>query len=333
MQRRLSFVAVAAILALSSTSSAQPALPAATSGSLSPAPAPQPGVGPAGAFFGPALLPSLQPARRKRVYWHDEWPRFTVLELALSAAVTARNVDLGAHLDGPRSATIEFEVPVLDPGMRDLLMADRKHTRDAYARISDLGFRTLVFAPYVIDVGVAALAVHHNYDVATQLALIDFEVLTLAGMTQLLASRVLGRARPYLETCEANPETCTGGPYRSFLSGHAMASFTAAGLMCVHHEKLPLFGGGAPDTWACIWAVSVASMVSTFRLVADEHWTSDVLLGAAVGWAYGYYLPKLLHFHTAKMTKTADGKPRAITWLPSLNATGNSGTLGVLGTF
>ena len=44
----------------------------------------------------------------------------------------------------------------------------------------------MVLAPYVVDVGFGALVLHHNPDVALQLALIDFEVLTLAGMTQLL---------------------------------------------------------------------------------------------------------------------------------------------------
>lgn len=266
------------------------------------------------------------------VYWHQgEWRRVSIAELLVSAAVTARNEDLGKHLTGPESALIKFEVPIIDPGGRDLFMAKDKHTRDGAARLSDLGFRTLVLAPYVIDAGFAALAIHQNPDVAAQLALIDFEVLTLAGMTQLLASRVIGRARPYVSQCP--PEGCTGGPYRSFLSGHAMASFTAAGLMCIHHEKLPLFGGGPLDKWACVWALSVASVTSALRLVADEHWTSDVLIGAGLGWVYGYYLPRLLHFHTAKMTKTVGGRRRDVTWLPTFTGTTESGMLGVMGTF
>lgn len=280
----------------------------------------------------PALSRAPSGTGTSGVYWHDEWPRFTVLEAMLGLAITARNNDLGAHLDGPRSATLEFQVPVLDPGGRDLFRAETEQGRRGAARLSDVGFRTLVLAPYVVDVGVAALAIHRNPDVAAQLALIDFEVLTLAGMTQLLGSRVLGRARPYVEQCP--PEGCSGGPYRSFLSGHAMASFTAAGLMCVHHEMLPLFGGGAPDRWACIWAVSVASGTSALRLVADEHWASDVVLGAGLGWVYGYYLPKLLHFHTAKATKSAAaGRTRAFTWLPTFMGTTQSASAGVLGTF
>jgi membrane-associated phospholipid phosphatase len=277
-------------------------------------------------------LARAQSVPPQRVEWREEWPRFTVLEAMLSAAVTARNADLGAHLDGPRSATIDFEVPLLDHGSRDLFRAGSAQQRRAFARLSDLGTRTLVFAPYVIDVGVASLAIHRSSDVAAQLALIDFEVLTLAGMTQLLGSRVIGRARPYVQDCPS-PEACTGGPYRGFLSGHAMASFTGAGLMCVHHEKLPLFGGGAPDTWACVWAVSVATLTSVTRIAADEHWASDVLIGAGAGWLYGYYLPKLLHFHAAKVAKTASGRRTDVTWLPSLTGSAESATLGVMGTF
>jgi membrane-associated phospholipid phosphatase len=281
---------------------------------------------------GSPLPPAPLPPKQSGVYWHDEWPRFSVAEAIISAAVTARNADLGVHLDGPRSAVIEFEVPILDHGTRDLLRASTPQGRRAYARLGDLGFRTLVFTPYVVDVGIGALVVNRNPDVAAQLALIDFEVFTLAGLTQLLGSRVIGRARPYVQDCPT-PEACTGGPYRGFLSGHTMASFTAAGLMCVHHEKLPLFGGGAADTWACVWALSVASLTGLARTAADEHWASDVLLGAGVGWLYGYYLPKLLHFHAAKVIKTADGRRRDVTWFPSFTGTTDAGVLGVMGTF
>lgn len=272
------------------------------------------------------------PPERRGVYWRDEWRRVAVWEVMISAALTARNVDLGNHLYGPEDATIEFEVPIIDPGGRALLRADSPGRRAGAKRLSDLGLRVMAFAPYVVDVGLGALAIHRNPDVAAQLALIDFEVLTLAGTTQLVLSRLIGRARPYVQDC-TSPETCLHGPYRSFLSGHAMGAFTAAGLMCVHHEKLPLFGGGAPDTWACVWAVSVASLTSALRVVADEHWTSDVLLGAALGWGYGYFLPKLLHFHAAKATKKADGRPRAVTWMPTFAGTPQSGLLGVAGTF
>lgn len=247
----------------------------------------------------------------------------------ISATMTLRADDLGAALEGPEEATIDFEVPILDNGGRDLLRASSPGRRNGAARLSDLGFRTLVFAPYLLDVGLGALVLQRNPDVAAQLALIDFEVLTLAGFTQLVGTRVIGRARPYVTDCP--PEGCSGGPYRSLLSGHAMASFTAAGLICVHHKFLPLFGGGGADQVACVWALSVASLTGALRVVADEHWASDVLLGSGLGWLLGYYLPQLLHFHAKKVVAAQHGS--SIRWMPTLTGTSERGTLGVLGTF
>lgn len=336
MRPRLIAVLGILVLASTTTAHAQSTAPAnsapaaADPASPSGPPAPDPLPAPKGV---PVLkLPQRSPPRHG-VYWKDEWPRFSIAEAMISAAVTFRNVDLGQALDGPTSATIEFDVPVLDPGVRDLFRGKNERTRKAFARMSDVGFRVMVLAPYVIDVGVATLAIHRNPDVAAQLALIDFEVLTLAGMTQLLVSRGLGRGRPYVEDCKSTPEGCTGGPYRSFLSGHAMASFAGAGLMCVHHEMLPLFGGGAPDTWACIWGISVASFTSASRIVADEHFASDVLIGAGAGFAYGYFLPKLLHFHTKKIVEARKKGASRVDWLPTFTGNADSGVGGVMGTF
>ena len=284
----------------------------------------------------PVMFPAPVLERPKTdVYWHDEWPRFSMFELLLSASVTARNADIGSHLDGPRGALIDFEVPILDHGARDLLRGSGPSQRAGAKRLSDVGFRVMVLVPYVVDVGFGALVLHQNPDVALQLALIDFEVFTLAGMTQLLGSRLTGRLRPSLHDTGCAPDGCgKGDAYRSFLSGHAMASFAGAGLICVHHEMIPLFGGGAPDTLACAWGITAASLVGTMRIVADEHWASDVMLGAAAGWGFGYYLPKLLHFHTKKLAKKmADGGPSTFMWMPTFAGTTEGATAGLAGTF
>ena len=270
------------------------------------------------------------------VYWHDEWPRFSAFELLLSISVTARNADLGNHLDGPHGPLFDFQVPLIDKGVRNLIRGSGPSQRAGAKRISDVGFRVMVFAPYVLDVGFGALVLHQNPDVALQLALIDFEVLTLAGMTQLLGSRLTGRLRPSFYDTGCPPGGCTNGDdYRSFLSGHAMATFAAAGLICVHHEMIPLFGGGAPDTLACAWGIAAASLTSTMRIVADEHWTSDVMIGAAAGWGFGYFLPKALHFHTKKVAKKmADGGvSSSFTWMPTFAGTTEGATAGIAGTF
>src|SRR5258707_317844 len=81
---------------------------------------------------------------KSQVYWHDEWSRFTVGEALISAAVTFRNNDIGGALNGPDSASIKFEVPLLDHGLRDVFKGSTQARRDGAARLSDLGFHGLV---------------------------------------------------------------------------------------------------------------------------------------------------------------------------------------------
>lgn len=292
--------------------------------------------------FGLAFLASSDvfaddakaPRRRNEVYWHDEWSKFTWNEALISAAVTVHNFRLQEALDGPKEATVEFYVPLMDKEWRSLLVETNLSRRQAYARLSDIGYKSLVFAPYAIDVSLT-LAVHRNPEVAAQLFLIDFEVLTLAAATQMLISRLVGRARPYVTDLCDGGKPCPGGPYRSLVSGHAMAAFTAAGLMCLHHEKLPIFGGGAPDKWACAWAISVASATGFLRLPADEHYMSDVLMGAGLGFFYGYFIPKWLHFHKPLGdTKSGSTKRAGLRMMPTLiPQTGGGGVLSLTGTF
>jgi membrane-associated phospholipid phosphatase len=66
--------------------------------------------------------------------------------------------------------------------------------------------------------------------------------------------------------------------------------------VCSHHAHLPLYGGGAPDVLACAASFAAAATVGTLRVVSDQHFTTDVLTGAAVGTLTGLGLPWLLHY-------------------------------------
>ena len=75
---------------------------------------------------------------------------------------------------------------------------------------------------------------------------------------------IVSRERPYGQTCGTTDlpsatNDCEGNVrYRSFFSGHSAFTFMAAGLICVHHEKLDLLGGGLPDHIACVTAYAGA---------------------------------------------------------------------------
>lgn len=87
-----------------------------------------------------------------------------------------------------------------------------------------------------------------------------------------------------------------GTNHRSFYSGHASGAATAAGLLCAHHLRGELYGGGWRDRIACGGAAGLALGVGWMRIRADRHYASDVLVGWAAGFLWGYVLPTQWHY-------------------------------------
>jgi hypothetical protein len=298
--------------------------------------------------------PSIAAPRSSKVEWHEEWPRFSAWEGALTFAATVGVYVAERRLPDPDYSRLTFEVPILDPGARYLLRGRTKNVRDAFQEYSDVGFRMMAFLPYVVDVGASALVAHRNPDVAAQLMLIDIQALTLSGATQLLLSRAAGRERPYVQDCPpgrvgeaidgasssssttAVAVRCgTNTDFKSFYSGHAAGAFTSAGLVCLHHQNLPLFGGGPIETWACTWALGVATLTGVARIVYDAHYASDVIVGAGVGWFYGYVMPKLMHFRGGSLVTGPPTKLKSMlqTFSPSLLPTADGAVVSASGIF
>ncbi|MBC7171208.1 MAG: hypothetical protein H5U40_02210, partial [Polyangiaceae bacterium] len=71
------------------------------------------------------------------------------------------------------------------------------------------------------------------------------------------------------------------------------------GLACFHQQQVPgLYGTRAAGIGACASAMAMATTTSLFRVMADKHWASDVLVGAGVGLFAGWLLPWLFHGRT-----------------------------------
>ncbi len=94
----------------------------------------------------------------------------------------------------------------------------------------------------------------------------------IVNSVKLLVERV----RPTL-----NPVAATLGP--SFPSGHsanAAAFYAAAALLIGRRQARPIRAGLAGA------AVGIAVAVAASRVLLDLHWLTDVIAGAAVGWAW-----------------------------------------------
>ena len=238
---------------------------------------------------------------RSGVQWNPRWPRFRTSEAVVTGVSAA--AALGS-LAIPPSKTRWNTVPAFDAGARSALRLSARSGRDFARDVSDVLLTSLI-NQLLVDAFVVAWWKHDRRVVAAQMILMDVEAFAFTGAVNALTAAIASRERPYSGACtgpeERQPDDCTSSKrYRSFFSGHASSAFTAASLTCAHHAHLPLYGGGAPDTVACAGALGAAAAVASMRVLADQHFVTDIVTGAAVGTLSGLGLPWLLHYRTSR---------------------------------
>lgn len=289
-----------------------------------------------------SLAPSVARAdQQETVEWSEHWPRVRLIEVVNIAALTVGSIVINGtpvNTDGPFQGPILFDKPV-----RDLLRSKNPKTQEFAGNLSDRLYQGMVIAPYIIDNYIVALGIHQNADVALQMTLINMQSLGLSGVMALGAEHAVGRNRPFVRECSGPDRAdsvgfnhCDGqGDSQSFFSGHAAATFTMAGLTCVHHQNLPLYGGGLPDTMACYVMLGLATGTGVMRLQVDRHYATDVVLGAGVGLINGYLLPAWLHYgfggHRAKSAAIMQTSFGYVAPMPQIYPGG--GGLGLGGVF
>jgi membrane-associated phospholipid phosphatase len=194
---------------------------------------------------------------------------------------------------------------------------------------TDVGLALMTTYPILVDSILVAYWYRGSDDVALQMALIDAEAFAITGALQGTTNFFSGRQRPYASECGTgvpkNTTDCEGDTVnRSFFSGHSAVSFTAAGLICAHHEALHLFESPA-DHVACATGLLAAATIGTLRIVGDAHYFSDVFVGAVVGTAVGLGVPLLHHYKRADQDSASSGF--ALRLVPGL------GGAQIMGTF
>ena len=253
------------------------------------------------------VAPSAHATDPDRVEWSKDWPRVRLVEVADVVGLTVGSELISQYWTPLKSPN--WTTPILfDKWVRNELKGNSYATQHAASEMADTFYKAGTLGPYIIDVYFVALGVHQNADVALQMGLINLQSLGLAGVTTLAAEHAVGRARPYVRDCDSNGDVrdahgnlllnhCDGiGDYQSFWSGHVAAVGTMAGLTCVHHQHLPLYGGGFADLAPCLLMIGAAVTTGVGRMISDRHWASDVITGGVVAFGSGYLLPSLLHY-------------------------------------
>jgi membrane-associated phospholipid phosphatase len=238
-----------------------------------------------------------EPPAENGLRWDPSWPEFRPVEYVVTGVTGVTAIAMYMYLPPQREPHWIGGI-LFDDAVRDALRVRSIPGLRVVRAVSDaVGVSAVVLA-----VGVDSFAVpllRGSPRVAWQLPLMDFESFALSSIVTFSLYDSVGRARPSYLDCQRNfsfDPSCNLSPTASFPSGHTDQVFTAAGLSCVHHAYLPLYGNATLDALACARDLALATADGVFRVMGDRHYATDVIAGGAIGFAFGYGLPVLLHY-------------------------------------
>ena len=107
------------------------------------------------------------------------------------------------------------------------------------------------------------------------------EATLLASSITIVTKTVVGRGRPYKQESQYffNPFSLDND-FNSFPSGHTTLAFAYSTVMANEVDNI---------FWKICW-YSLAGLVGYARIYHNQHWLSDVLMGAAIGYFSGEFV-------------------------------------------
>jgi membrane-associated phospholipid phosphatase len=252
------------------------------------------------------------------VRWSDEWPRFRSWEyVATSVALVGA---LYLRFLGPNESANLRGGWLFDDDVLDAIALDSVdgHRNAAYAAHTLFG---ATFAYRLVDSLVLPLAIHDDSDLALQMSMIDLEAFGTVAIvlwgTQVFVRRerpVVGRHcdDPEFARVTGECQTDNRDRNRSFIAGHLATVLAGAGVTCMHHSHIPLYGG-AGDSIACGAMIGAAGVTGALRMMTEDHHPTDTLLGIGLGAVAGWVVPGVLHYGSRRTTMARDGSRPTVT--------------------
>lgn len=254
-------------------------------------------------------------AEETALSWNEDWARFRSWEYVATGA--SLGLSFALRFAAPRDEEPNWTSDVaFDFGAQDAIAVRTQSRRDAWVVAGDIPFYGLMIYPVVDAIAVAG-AGWGRWDVGWQMLMIDLEAYAVAAPLLWVTQHFVRRERPYARVLCDDPQF--GPDYepgcedqdqlsRSFPGGHGAIVTTGAALTCLHHGKLPLYGGGAGDAAACGAAIGAAGVTIAARLATDKHYVSDMIAGVGIGVLSGYVVPSALHFGFGRTSSTSSGR-------------------------
>ena len=177
-------------------------------------------------------------------------------------------------------AASTFLLTRIDQPVRDEMFKDRSYIHSAPI---EFGRMWGEIYPTAIIGGVFGLYGLVNNDKSTKR--IGFEIYQTAfyaGVITTILKAAIGRARPFTNKGpnHYNPFSIFNDDFHSLPSGHSTLAFALSTALSQNIEQDYLK-----------WLIYLPAVLTTFsRVYQDKHWTSDVFLGAAIGYFVGTWV-------------------------------------------
>lgn len=194
----------------------------------------------------------------------------------------------------------ERDVNPLDTSVRNGLRWTNTAAGDVSSSVT--GF---ALAP-VSAFGLIALAAWHDDSIGRFPidALLIAEAVAVSSAVNQLVKFSVGRERPFVHVLPQDEKALTASPSdnnTSFYSGHTNLAFSLA----VASGTIASLRGYrlAPLVWAV--GLTVATATGYLRIAGDRHYFTDVITGAAIGAAFGFFTPWLFHGRKSRLQPAA----------------------------
>lgn len=251
---------------------------------------------------------------REPLEWPEEWTAFDTGHYFITGGAIVSL--LIATALGPREEERDAGGVLFDEDVRTALRAPTEESRRIARDFSDVLLTVTTSWPFIADAVFSAAFYHQSPNLGLNMALINFETLMVIAALQAVTNVTVSRERPYGRTCgpELSEDTrmCDAARrFESFFSGHTSQAFGGAALTCMHHMNIPLYGGGPVEAIPCITGFAMATATGMLRVVGDQHYLTDVIVGAAIGTSVGFLVPWIFHYNGTPATPLGEEQATA----------------------
>lgn len=224
------------------------------------------------------LFQALSIAQSWQEFRDDMNYSWTVTKDLGSAIANPSYKDLTALLIG---SGVVVSAYFLDDTVRNFSQRHQNNYASSVASIDNYygNYKYMISVPMVIYVG-GFLA--DNSDIQNA-GLKLTQAVIYSSLLTIIVKELTGRSRPYLNegTHHFNPFTLNEDR-RSFFSGHSSITFTFSTVMANEIDNL---------AWKILW-YGAAGTVAGSRIYHDQHWFSDVIAGALIGYVIGNFVSR-----------------------------------------